>query len=83
MTRMDAMRRQYDHSDCCGNQPTGRISPVRPRNRFWRWFWLILILAVLGGFLKFKEPLLKLYDEMIGRSSEPVPAAVPPIAPEA
>ena len=69
--RQDALKRQYEER-ACGKEPrsfdgNGRAIPrVRQRNRFWRWFWLIFLLTLLGGFLHGRKSIAQWYHERFG-----------------
>lgn len=67
MTRMEAIRKQYEGSSLpTGNQPPRRASRVYPRNRFWRWFWCLLLLSILGGFFGFKDSVIPWFSRLFG-----------------
>ena len=54
MTRMEAIRRQYEGSASPNPQAGGGAGlPMqpRPRNHFWLWFWLVILIALTIGFL--------------------------------
>ena len=54
MTRMEAIRRQYEGSASTNPQTGGGVGlPMqpRPRNHFWLWFWLVILIALTIGFL--------------------------------
>ncbi len=78
--RQDALKRQYEARAVGGGVPTpaprgfdgnGRPLPrVRPRNRFWRWFWLIFLLTLLGGFLHHRKAFVKWFEQMHGDGTE-------------
>ena len=52
MTRMEAIRKQYEGASA--SSPTmggaGGLRRPRPRNRFWLWFWLVVLAAITIGF---------------------------------
>ena len=81
--RQDALRRQYEERVDSRGVPVppgfdrnGRPLPrVRTRNLFWRWFWLLFLLALLGGFLYGRKPISDWYANRFQRQSGPVAPA--------
>ena len=76
--RQDALRRQYESRVDGNGAPATRgvdgngrpIPRVRTRNRFWRWFWLLFLLTLLGGFLHGRGTLAKWYAKACGEGHE-------------
>ena len=55
MTRMEAIRRQYEGAAASNPQTgggAGRPMQPRPRNHFWLWFWLVVLAVITIGFLQ-------------------------------
>lgn len=70
MTRMDAIRRQYEQPAQNANVPPRRVRPVRPRSRIWLWFWFVVILALLCGFFALKSRLAPWYAANFEKNGE-------------
>ena len=75
--RQDSLRRQYEERAGGGAHASrgldgnGRPIPrVRPRNRFWRWFWLLFLVALLYGFLHGRKEIADWYHERFERPGE-------------
>lgn len=86
--RQDALRRQYEGRVSGNGAPmprgvdgNGRPIPcVCPRNSFWRWFWLLFLLSLLGGFLYGRHDIAKWCRAVVDgaggdRTSCPMPCA--------
>lgn len=69
MTRMEAIRKQYEGTPAPSSPVPfggrGRAYPTRPRNAFWRWFWLAFLLAVLGTFFTAKGTISEWFSRII------------------
>ena len=76
--RQDALKRQYEGRVNGNGAPVprgfdgnGRPLPrVRPRNRFWRWFWLLFLVSLLCGFLYGRRAMAKWYAKVYGEGCE-------------
>lgn len=59
MTRMESIRKQYESSpEPRQAMPPRRCGNVKPRNKFWLWFWLLFLATLLTGFFGFKSTIL-------------------------
>lgn len=70
MTRMEAIRRQYEGAPDPILQGAGGAGPARPRRRFWLWLVAFVLIALVFGFLFYRKPVI-----------ESEPASVPQSAP--
>ena len=79
MTRMEAIRKQYEGAATSNPQTgggAGRPMQPRPRNRFWLWFWLIVLAAITIGFLTNRKLVLEKVHAWTGGEKEAAPAGV-------
>lgn len=78
--RQDALKRQYETRTAGGAAPSraprgldgnGRsIRRVPLRNILWRWFWLLFLLTLLGGFLYGRKDIAKWYHDRFEPNGE-------------
>ena len=73
MTRMEAIRRQYEGAPDPILQGAGGAGPARPRHRFWPWLVAVVLAALVFGFLFYRKPVIE---------SEPAPASQSAPAPQ-
>ena len=73
MTRMEAIRRQYEGAPDPLLQGAGGAGPARPRHRFWPWLVAVVLAALVFGFLFYRKPVIE---------SEPAPASQSAPAPQ-
>ena len=66
MTRMEAIRRQYEGAPDPILQGAGGAGPARPRRRFWLWLVAFVLIALVFGFLFYRKPVIE---------SEPAPVS--------
>ena len=77
MTRMEAIRRQYEGVSDPLLQGVGGAGPARPRHRFW-WMWLIavVLVALVFVFLSSRKTVIESEPESSPQSA-PVSQSVP------
>jgi len=75
--RQDALKRQYEERVTPSGAPAprrsdgnGRPLPRVRRHWFWRLFWLIFLLTLLGGFLHGRKSIAKWYHEHFERDGK-------------
>jgi len=68
MTRMEAIRKQYQGSEAAQPQQAtcGQPYPARPRHRFWLWFWGAFLFLLIVGFLFGRQPIMEKAREVCG-----------------
>lgn len=59
MTRMEAIRRQYEGAPDPILQGAGGAGPARPRHRFWPWLVAVVLAALVFGFLFYRKPVIE------------------------
>ena len=77
MTRMEAIRKQYEGTASSNPQTGGAARPMRPRprHRFWLWFWLVVLVAITIGFLRNRKLILEKVHEWSGGEMSAVQSA--------
>ena len=86
MSRMDAIRKQYQQSDSqrqAPERPSRRVSPVRPRGFVWKMFWLMVIVSMLGGFWAAKYKVVPMLKKFTGEPSTAQSVGPEPGTPQA
>ena len=78
MTRMEAIRRQYEGAPDPILQGAGGAGPVRPRRRLWPWLVAVVLAALVFGFLFNRKPVIESEP-----ASAPQSASVSQSVPEA
>ena len=73
MTRMEAIRRQYEGVPDPILQGAGGTGPARPRHRVWPWLVAIALIALVAVFLASRKPVIEV---------EPAPAPQTTPAPQ-
>ena len=79
MTRMEAIRRQYEGAPDPLLQGAGGSGPARPRHRFWPWLVAVVLAALVFGFLFYRKPRKPVIESEPASSpqSAPVSQSVP------
>ena len=74
MTRMEAIRKQYQGSEAAQPQQTmnGNAYPARPHHRFWLWFWLVVLAAIAIGFLSNRKLVMEKVGAWTGGKSQAI-----------
>ena len=76
MTRMEAIRRQYEGAPDPILQGAGGAGPARPRHRFWPWLVAVVLAALVFGFLFYRKPVIE-SESAPASQSAPAPQSAP------
>ena len=76
MTRMEAIRRQYEGAPDPILQGAGGAGPARPRRRLWPWLVAVVLAALVFGFLFNRKPVIE-SEPASSPQSAPVSQSVP------